>query len=87
MIHPNNHRDTGIIEQKWQEESDAVFRNIDRFKTYFVRHKRCTCKNDYCNHYYRALMKVMGERIDKMYRDRMYIGMRYSYDALERRKS
>ena len=55
--------------ETWQKKFDKLERDYTAFRTYFGKHKKCRCDLDGCKHFERAMIQVLGVRIDKMYNE------------------
>ena len=55
--------------EAWQKKFDKLERDFISFRAYYDRHKKCKCDIDGCRHFARALVQVLGVRIDALYNE------------------
>jgi len=59
---------------KWKSEFRRLDREIDYFLKEFLQNRTCKCKNDECKHYKIKRKMKFGNKIDKLYHEKLMIG-------------
>lgn len=75
--------ETEFMEQKWQKDFTRLENDFDKFRNYFSQTKKCACDIDECRHFDKALTKVLGQKVDKLWNMRLQIGSRTHKESIE----
>lgn len=66
--------ETEFMEEKWEKEFDKLEEDLDRFRDYYNKTKKCKCLIENCSHFKKERHKIFGDKIDYLYNLRMQIG-------------
>jgi len=72
----NDEMETEIMHEKWEKEFDKLEDDLDSFRNYYNKTKKCKCDIDVCKHYKRAKNEVFTKRVDEIWNSRLQIGFR-----------
>jgi hypothetical protein len=68
--------ETEIMHEKWEKEFDKLENDLDSFRDYYSKTKKCKCNIDVCKHYKNAKNKVFSKRVDELWNLRLQVGFR-----------
>ena len=68
--------ETELMHEKWKKEFGRLESELDKFRDYYNRTKKCKCHIDECKHYDKAMSKVFAKRVDNLWNLRLQVGFR-----------
>lgn len=65
-IGPNDERETGIMQKRWDDKFDKLDQDYDKFRKYFDKNRTCKCQDvDDCRHFDSAL-RIFDKKLDEL---------------------
>ena len=66
---------TEHAQTKWGNEFDKLEDDLEKFREYFNKTKKCNCDIDECIHHEKAMNEVFGNRVDELWNQKLQIGI------------
>jgi len=71
-----NGSELGLMHKKWKEQYDELEDDLEKFRNYFAKTKKCNCNIDECIHFDHAMYKVFSKKVDELWNLRLQVGFR-----------
>ena len=72
----NDEMETELMHKRWKTEFDKLEEDLDRFRDYYNKTKKCKCHIDECKHHEKAMNDVFKTRTDELWNLRLQVGFR-----------
>ena len=60
---------------KWESEFDKLEDDLERFREYYNKTKKCNCDIDECVHHEKAMNEVFGKKVDELWNLKLQVGI------------
>ncbi len=68
--------ETEMMHKKWEAEFDRLDNDLESFRHYYNKTKKCKCGIDVCKHYQKAKNEVFEKRVNELWNLRLQVGFR-----------